>query len=198
MTRAYQVFGEFIISVSGGQFSGKQELGLTSDPWRLHPRYVHRDVTTDGFGPVVPVETLWDMADALVSLTLVHYDQGILDQCMRAAMGGGGYDAGNPGGGGAMDGFLGQAGRPMGLGAALGSTENQYTTVYIEPTADGTILPYRFRACYLDGRPLEVPYGSERSLVKLNWRCIPYQPLTAAEISSVNGVPIWDRTSVLL
>lgn len=204
MSRGFSIFGEFIVAVSGGYIDDQQQLGLTSEPVKVFPRYSHIDKVTDDFGPEIPVEVFWMMGEALISMSLVHYDNDILAQCMRASMGGGGIDNNNPDGEsddfteGAMDGFLGPAGRPLGYGRALGTAANQYTTVYLIPFTGASIRPYRFKACYINAQPMEIPLGSERSIVRLMWRCIPYQQLTSSEVKSVDGVPLWDRTSDIL
>lgn len=198
MARGFQIFGEFIVEVSGNLFLDKEQLGLTVEPARVVPRYNHREVVTDDFGPDVPVEILFNMADAIIYLSLVHYDSDVLDKCMRAAMGGGGADSGNSDGDGAMDGFMGPAGRPLGFARALGTAANFFTTVYLTPADDATIRPYRFKACYLNSHPFELPYGTARSIAKIAWKCIPYQQLTTSEIASTDGVALWDRTSDLL
>jgi len=192
MSRDFQIFGSFMVEVSGGWIDPRTSLGLTVDPVRVVPRYNHKDIYTNDFGPDVPVETLWNMAEAYVFMNLVHYDSEVLEKCMRAAMGGGGNP--DPSDGESIDGFMAQAGRPMGFGRALGSAACQYTTLYLTPYSGASILPYRFYACYLNSQPLEIPLGSERTVVRLNWRVIPYQQLTSAEVKSEGGVRLWDRS----
>lgn len=165
---------------------GKHQLGLTIDPVRILPRYVHRDVFTDDFGPDVPVETLWNMAECNIAMTLVHYDAALLSVCMGSSMGAGTSLLND------VDGAMGPAGRPMGFGRGLGTALCNYITLYLKP-AQSTWEPYRFLATYLNSQPLEIPYGTERTLVKLNWRCIPYRELTTAEISSAAGIVLWDH-----
>lgn len=194
--RGYVVYGEFIVYVSGGNIPNedgrtdlKVELGLTADPVRILPRYNHRDVYTDDFGPDTPVETLWNMGEAALLMTLVHYNPTALSFCMSSAMGG---PLNFPVGG--VDGFMAPGGTAMGRGRALGVTGNSYMTVYLQP-AQNNFEPYRFLACYLDSKPLEIPYGTERTLARLNWRVIPYQQLTTAELSSAAGVTLWDHST---
>ncbi len=198
MSRGYTIFGEFIVKVKNGLISNigdtPVELGLTSEPVKIYPRYNHLDIYTDDFGPSVPVEMLWNLAEVNIQMTLVHYDIDVLDACMKAAMGGGNFDQGNPLGDETIDGFMAAAGRPMGLGQDITIPSNQYVRLYLVPTSTSEYLPYRFLFCYLD-RSMEIPLGTERSLIRLNWRCIPYQPLTTEEISSFEGVSLWDNLS---
>lgn len=197
MARGYTVFGEFIVSVSGGLFDEIEELGLTAEPARIVPVYNHRDIPTDGYGPNVPVEVLWNMGECLLFLTLVNYDTEVLGRCYRSAMGGGNPDQGDDTD---LDGFMGPAGRPLGFGRRIGTAANYYVTVHLFPTDDGQYNPYRFIACYLNSQPLEIPIGTERTLVRLCFRVIPYQRLIVEnnvpqEISSTTGWPLFDFVS---
>jgi hypothetical protein len=200
MSREYVVFGEFIVKVSGGLVGTVEELGLTSEQVRIHPRYNFRDIPTDDFG-AAPVETRWDLADATVTMTLVHYDPDVLNKCMGSAMGGGGFDTSSITDN--IDGFMAGAGRLLGFNRGLGTAANMYVTVYLIPADDGGFEPYRFYACYLDARPLVIPLGTERTLVQLSWRVIPYQEITTeggvmVETSSQEGVTLWDHSDELL
>lgn len=197
MSRNFVVYGEFIVSVSGTFFDEIEELGLTAEPVRIVPIYNHRDIPTDGFGPNVPVETLWNMGECLIYMTLVNYDTNVLGRCYRASMGGGNPDFVDEDN---LDGFMGPAGIPMGGGAGIGQGGNYYTSLHLYPTQDGAYEPYRFRACYLNSQPLEIPIGTERTLVRLGWRCIPYQKLVVTagvpqEISAVSGALLFDFSS---
>ena len=44
--------------------------------------------------------------------------------------------------------------------------------------------PWRFPTAYLTNRPMELPLGTSRSLVILNWRAIPYKPPTRPTVIS--------------
>lgn len=192
MAREYMVFGECMVKVRGPAGSIIEEiteLGLASESIRLTPRYNHLDILTDDFGPNVPVEVLSHLADANLQMTLVHYDPQILDYCMYLAMGGRGPISSTND----WDGSLSPAAVPLGLGAPLHDEINNYVSVYLVPASYTTTVPYRFPACYLDAKPLEIPFGTERTLVKLNWRVIPYQEFTTGEITSEQGHRLWSH-----
>lgn len=202
MSRAYTVFGEFLLYVSGGRVGGKEELGLSADPFQLLPNYAHRDINSDGLG-AIPVEVMWNMTDAMLRVTLVHYDVDILNKCLCCAQGGGNFDE-TPGDVDSLDGTMAQNGRLLGNNRGLGTAANMLNTVYLSPTGDSSNQPYRFRACYLNARPLVIPLGTERSLVQLCWRVIPYQSIEVdddgvmIETSSEGGVVLWDHETDLL
>lgn len=200
MTREFVVYGEFLVEASGGRLGGKQQLGLTVGPVRIIPRYVHRDILTDDFGPLSPVEVMWRMGDALVAMELVHYDTEVMNKCISMSMGGGSFDT-DPGDDSSLDGTYGPGGRILGYNRGLGTAANMFTTVYLTPTNDGLYEPYRFKACYLNGQPLEIPLGTERTIVRLHWRVVPYKPIETnaqgrmVETSSQGGVVLWDHES---
>ena len=86
MTRAFNIFGESLVTVYGGDHlsgsaftSGGAQLGLSLDQIKITPRFHHRDVHTDDFGPDIPPEVLWNLADIRINMTLVHYDYDVLD-----------------------------------------------------------------------------------------------------------------------
>lgn len=196
--RSYFIYGEFIASVSGNWFSDITQLGLTAEPVRIVPVYSHRDIYTDGFGPNVPVDTLWNLGECLLYMTLVNFNVVTLGTCMRAAMGGGNLDLNDDTN---LQGFMGPTGRPLGFGRPIGAANNNYTTIHLYPTGDSPYYPYRFLACYLNSQPLEIPLGTERSLVRVCFRVIPYQPLTLEdgttpqEVSNVSGLALFDFIS---
>jgi hypothetical protein len=197
VAREFYVFGEFIVKVRGGTVEDENgndqaELGLTTDKVRVFPVYHHQDVYTDDYGPNVPVETLWGMSEARIFMDLVHYDTDVLDQCMALAAG---VDESlTPLYPDELDGLAGPAGRPMGAGLPLYDANNNYLSVYLIPANFlSAKRPYRFKACYIDSRPLEIPLGTERTMVRLSWRCIPYRTCMSGEITSTNGTLLWDH-----
>lgn len=187
MPRSYNVYGETLIRVKGGPQSSlitSTDLGLTNEPIVITPRFYHKDIPVDDFGPEVPAEILRMPVDISIQMTLVHYDATVLALCTRETLGNS-PDILN------LDGVLGSAGEPMGKALALFARGNRYISVNL---ISGLFLaqgkrPIRFRCCYLDGKPLEIPLGTTRTLVKLNWRCIPYvQPNSNDEILSEDAV----------
>ena len=172
------------------------DLGLTAGPVRIVPKSYHQDIRADSFGPDVPAEVMAMLADSTIVMTLGHYDTELLDTILAESMGGAHPQAQI----GRQGGILPPAGRLMGGGRAVGSSGNHFMTLRM--TADVLSYPWEFPACYLAERPMELPVGTERSLALLNWRSIPYQPLTSdsatggfrpeAELSS-SGAVLWSH-----
>lgn len=177
------------------------ELGLSVDQIRIAPRWYHKDLQTDDFGPNVPPDMLWQLAEANIVMRLVNYDPFCLDLCMVESMCGpppGDISGGSVAPPYVLNGLPYQAGHglagcgiPMGKGRPLGASGNRYVSLNIQSPAFG--LPWRFPASYLTAPPLEMPLGNEKSIVTLNWRAIPYDvPRATGETESQNTT-VWDH-----
>lgn len=186
--------------------TGCFELGLSSEPVRINVRASHREIHTDDYGNVVPADVMSMLADAIITMTLVHYDENVLRLCINHAMGGDAYpemtvdDDGNPVFSDILnEGTLGPAGRTLGAGRDIQTTltpllpfsnftsTNRYISLSILSAKSINLLNppnlvWRFPHCYLNSQPLEIPLGTERSLVRLSWRALPYKnPLLVTE-----------------
>lgn len=205
MGRDYYIQGECMVKVRGGahipDFVGdvSRELGLASEGIRVAPQFSHQDLPAADFGGHSAPEVLWMGGDCRVSMTLVHFDKDLLEFCVMEAMGG------------VSGGVFAPCGRPMGANRDLYASGNHYITLFLTSTGSSG-LPYRFPACYLAERPLEIPLGTERSLVRLEWRAVPYAKLVGVPTSTIStpgastpaaivgevyssGVVLWDHTS---
>lgn len=206
MARSYTIYGEHIVKIYSGstnftftETSGQiVELGLTDNITRIQPIFHHQDIHVDDFGNKAPAEVMSMMAECRIEMTLVHYDPTVLSCCLWDAKGfnGIGTDLGFEA---LNEGACGAAGTLMGGGRDVGHEDNRYSELFlIFPKTDEVTMsqrqPYVFHACYLDSRPLEIPISTERSLVKLSWRAIPYDTFASGsnEIRS-SGSIIWSR-----
>lgn len=194
MARQYQVAGETIVMVKGGahlpqlisQFPA--ELGLCSEQITITPKFIHQDIPVDDFGGTIPPEVLWMMSECNINMTLVHYDRDVLMICVQEAMGGGD---------GSFtlllnDGTCGKGGIPLGGGGPMFASGNHLMSLNLISTNPDDYF-WRFKSCYLNSTPLEIPIGTERSLVTLNWRAIPYVPMNSSgEINASSG-RLWDH-----
>lgn len=161
------------------------DLGMTDKPIQITPRGVHYDVHTDDYGPDIPAELLFNLAEVRIQMTLVHYDVDILNICIQEAFAGGNGTF-------VTDGTLAPAGKLMGGGVSVGASGNHYVSLNII-SATGQ-PPWHFPATYLDSQPLLIPIGTERSLVQLSWRGIPYGAMNSSgEVLSTNKI-LWDRS----
>lgn len=189
MARDFIINGETLVKVkgmTGTSIASVQELGLTSDETWIVPHFSHRDLHIDDFGPDIPPEVLWMLSTVTIRMTLVHYDNSILRTCITESMAGG------------TEGTMVGAGTPMGGGADIFSDKNHYISLNL--LSPNLSLPWRFRSTYLAEPPVEYPLGTGASLVRLNWRAIPYYPPTSVgELSAgtayrSTGRVLWDRT----
>lgn len=206
MTRAFQINGETLVRVRGGaHMSGVaigtvSELGLASESIQVIPRFVHKDIKCDDFGPDIAADMMTQLADVTIRMQLIHYDRDVLDICMDESMGGGrgGVFIRNAG-------VLPPAGTILGGLKPLFASGNHFISLNL--ASPQLVYPWRFPAAYLTGQPLEIPLGSKSSIVVAEWRAIPYvvpprvTTLSAASgtMSSVgeiqsSGALLWDRT----
>lgn len=216
MPRDFVVPGEVMVYVKGngalalsgavgtGQF---HELGLAAEQIRITPHLRHRDVHCDGFGPDVPPEVLWQLADVTIRVPLSHHDPHVLDAMLAESMGGlrDDFDPPGPGNPTLAAGLLGPHSRPLGKLTALYVSGNNYFGLMLDGADALSGRPWRFPACYLTGPVVEIPLGTQVSLPVLTVRAIPYrvppnqlvtsgQPTRLGEIRS-SGVALWYRYS---
>lgn len=189
MARDLYINGETLVKVKGTDDSpigDLSELGLAEGPIRVIPRFAHRDWFVDDFGTEVPVEVFTRLADATILMTLVHYDDAVLEACVIESLGG------SADGTQWLHGTLAGAGIPMGGNQNRFLDGNHYISLnLLSPVAD---YPWRFYFTHLLGPPQEIPLGTKRSAVRLAWRAVPYTfaPTAADELSS-DGVVLWDH-----
>ena len=190
--------------IAGGQF---HELGLASEQVRITPNFRYRDVFTDNFGPDVPADVLWHLADVTIRLPLIHYDDRVLDAMISESMGGI-RDEFVPGPGMGPTqraGICAAAGTPMGGLIPLYLSGNHYFGLQLDGGQAISGRPWRFPACYLTGPPVEYPLGTQVTVPVLTVRAIPYRinqsELTLSggqmipnEVFS-SGAPLWFRYS---
>ncbi len=181
--------GETMVYVRGGAHlaeglgGDRTELGLALDDVKVIPRYIHRDVHVDDFGPEVPAEVLSMIAEVNVRMTLSHYDNLMLRVLQAGSLGSFNNDGTMP-----------PAGTPLGQNKELFSSGCNYFSMELaSPQAND---PITFRTGYLAMQPVVLPLGTTYSKVDLNWRFIPYKPIPSTgaggEIKS-SGAILWYR-----
>jgi hypothetical protein len=192
MSRGYVINGETLLKVKGHNAlsvdgaAALHELGLMSEGVQISPTFHHRDVAPDDFGPNVPADVQWMLADVRVRGTLVHYDREVLEYCMMESMGGA-----------TTLGTLAPAGRSLGRGRpALSSGCHYWSLNLLSPVLD---RPWRFRTCYLEGNPVEVRLGTGYTGAVINVRAIPYRDPTPSFANydlnlGSSGAVLWDHT----
>ncbi len=201
MARDFQINGEVLVRVRGNAIIGTtfQDLGLCSDSVSITPNFKQMDIAVDAWGGSEgpPPEIQWMLADVDISLTLVHYDDTVLNNCIRQSMGG------------RAIGRVARAGTRMGGGFAVGVAGNQFMNLLLTapiPTADRV---WYFPATYLTGPPEVYPIGVQRSLVQLKFRAIPFPSNALADpagtvtltgtgagnTTGAGGVVLWSNTT---
>lgn len=198
MARDFAIDGEVLALVKGGQhtslfisgdISTLKQLGLASEPVRVIPRWIHKDIYTDDFGPDIPAELMTFLADVTITLPLIHFDPLILDTCLDESLGG----TNAP-----FAGTMPPAGSLIGNGLPVLSSGCHYISLNL--TSPVLNYPWHFPATVMTGPPLEWPMGTEASVVLTTWRAIPYIPPTSSnsqgQVSEAisSGTVLWNRT----
>lgn len=184
--RDFQINGETLVKVKGpvgSDIADLTELGLASGPIRVMPKVVHQDIKIDDFGPETPAEVLVYVGEVAVYMTLIHFDNDALEECIRLAMGA------------EVFGELGRSGRP--LGQFKQRFEEGCNWIGLNLLSPVLNLPWRFLTATLVSPLCEFPLGTECSEVSLTWRVIPYKAPPSAgspEELKANGTVLWDRT----
>lgn len=164
MTRTFHVNGETMVYVKGavGTFiANLSELGLSDTSINIQEDYGQQDVVVDAWGKNAAVDMQVLGGFCTVAMTLVHFDREVLRECIRLSMGGG-----------TAEGMRARAGTFMGANNARFAAGWKYISLNLSSVVD--LLPWRFYNAYLTGPPVQWPLGTERSVVSLNWRVIPY------------------------
>lgn len=168
MPRDLFINGETMVLVKGrsdSAIANLAELGLAVDDIKVTPQHELEDVTCNAWGKV-PFDQQVFGAYVDIQMTLVQYDNDILDVCIQESMGG------------TLD--IGKVAR---AGARLGNNQPRFApgpysagNHYIGLNLSSPVgaKPWRFLYTFLTRQPYTYPLGTRRSMVTLSWRCIPY------------------------
>lgn len=165
MTRNLVINGETMVKVkgqTGSLIASYSELGLADGQILVNIVAFHQDIHVDDYGPQTAAEVLAMGAEARISMTLVHFDRLLLEECLWLSLGA-------P----FQLGMLPPVGRPLGAATAPFRAPNKYISLNLLSPVLG--IPWRFPSAYLTGQPYEVPLGTGYSAVKLEWRAIAYK-----------------------
>jgi hypothetical protein len=187
MARDIFINGETLVLVKGradSAIGAVSELGLAVDSIRIRQNFVYLPVQANAWGGSIPFEEQIMLQNCVISMTLVHFDPDVLDVCLNESLGG----AASPG-------QVRRAGARMGNNLARfaggGQTGNHYISLNLSSPVAGK--PYRFYTSHLEGPPIEMPLGTERSLVVLNWLAIPYTTDPYGGGSGANNAVVYDH-----
>ncbi len=206
MARDFNIQGQTLVVVRTIDIDGiprnqiqNQELGLSvPDGISVTLKFNHKDMKCDDFGPDTPPDIMFNLAEVRVRMLLVHYDYVVAGSCTNESMGG------------SDDGTLVGAGTIMGGGNDTGTTGNRFVGLYLISVGDLVGIPnfarcWHFPSAFLtEPAPMEIPIGVDKTVLSLNWRCIPYQNIYTVGLSSnpvqtlskeitSSGALLWDR-----
>lgn len=184
MARDLYISGESLVTVKGCVTSGianLSQLCLTDSPITITFDNKYIDVNVDAWGDM-PAEVQYKLGGVIITMRAVHFDPDILEACLAESQGGA-----------VTAGQMTRAGTRLGGGVTRFQAGNHYIGLNI--TSPVASRPWRFLSCYLVGPPARWPIGTERSLVDLNWRCIPYTPDPWNNGLGAAGYFLWDRVA---
>lgn len=185
MARDIVINGETMVSVKGSPGSNLEsltQLGLAESGIILTPDFRYDEIQVDAWGEEIPMDVQFKLAAINIGMNLIHYDKTVLQDCLVQSMGGV-----------VTPGRLARAGQRLGGGNALLASGNYYVQVSLSSPVSG--LPWRFFACYMVGPPMTMPLGTKRSIVQVNWRCIPYTVDPWGGGTGALNYPLWDHTA---
>jgi hypothetical protein len=198
--RDFQIPGESLVFVKGNvvsYISGMLALGLATDQITVSPEFKHTDLVVNACGEGVP-DVQWMLSAVNISMNLIHFDQTVLQECIRLSMGGQGAIAALNAG---TDGTMARAGQRLGGGFARFASGNMLIGLNIVSPVQAN--PYRFHYCYLAGTPVVLPLGVDAQVAQCNWRCIPYCVDPFGSLNATDGTTsgtgalgykLWDHT----
>lgn len=167
------------IGFNTGGISGLQtsywELGLSDEAVSIRPNFRFQPLHINDYGGTKgpPAEMLWMGGEVDIEATLYHYDLKVLDACMAESMGGMTVKGSSPNTSGYLAGqYMNMPGIPLGNDKALLASGNHYISILL--ASPQLNFEWRFPACYMTGPPLEIPLSTNASMVKVNFRSIPY------------------------
>jgi hypothetical protein len=178
-----------MVTLKGAGFSGVVQLGLAARMVKVVPRWKHADFRSDDFGPDIPPEVQFMLAEVFIELDLVHFDETILSQASVASMAG----VSKANGGFGTEGILVGCGTTMGRNGSVGDGQCNYMTLGLASPV--LSRPWRFFNSYLADNPITWPLGVEAEVVPCRWRVVPYTPQSANADMKSAGVILWDRSN---
>lgn len=200
MSRSYFVNGETMVYVKGrsdSAIASLSELGLTDEQGivTISLNFAHEEINVDAWRGA-PAEMQWMLADATITMTLINFDYNVLNTCLLLSMGGApGMNVGQMGRAGQLmgNGLPRFAPAPNGGAASTGTNAgNNYIGLNLSSPVGQ--LPWRFFFAYLAQPPINIPLGTQKSLMRLTWRAIPYTTDPWGNGTGAYAYPLFDHT----
>ena len=166
MARDFYIAGQSLVLVRGSStvstLNGTKELGLCDGSIQVSPVFRDADIKVDAWGQAPPeVQTM--LAEATITMTLVHFDRAILESLMGAS----------------------SASATFGQMPAAGTRMAGYWVSLYTYTPANTQTYWRFPQAKLLSN-LSWPLGAEKSLVRCSFRALP---VPASAILNTAGSP---------
>lgn len=165
--RGWFVNGPAMVSVRGGadapDIQSLTEFCLTQNPISVVPSLTHADINLDAWGDAPP-EVQCRLGTLTVSMDPIDFDPDVLSILIALAAGRIGSVA--------NEGTLGPAGIRMGGNAARFASGWKYVSVSIYSPDAGR--PFGFLNAYLQSPQMAMPLGTQKSVVPVTFRVIPY------------------------
>ena len=181
MARSFVINGETLVKVKGvgalassGGNAKLWELGLTSEPITIMPRFFHQNIQADDYGPNIPANVMSMLGDCDIKLSLIHYDEQVLRNCIAQSMA---YTS---------DGTFRSAGTLLKNNGPIFSSGNFFTSLSLVPGRSSG-LPWRFPYAYLADSPLELSLGTQRSLAVCHWKALPLSTFRTTTLQASGG-----------
>lgn len=182
MARGFFINGESLVLVKGrtdSAIGSLAQLGLSEQQIHVQPVLRHKDANVDAVGQG-PADVQFMYSELRIRMSLIHVDRSILDTCLQLSMGGAPAIGQTP-----------RAGSLMGNGLARFVAGNNYIGLNIASPVGNK--PWRFYFAYLADNPWDFPLGTEKSIIQLNWRVVPYIVDPWNSGSGTTGNVIWDH-----
>lgn len=193
MARDFVIAGECLVLVKGrtdSAIANLTQLALSASPIRITPEFRHLPIHVDAWGEA-PVDIQFMLATVDIVIDMIHVDWSILDVCTQLSMGGA-----------PSIGSTARAGQRLGNGMArfapsvvspatgYGAGNNLIGLNISSPVVG---KPWRFLYSFMTAPPWEFPIGAEKSVVRTNWRAIPYTIDPYNGGLGAYGTPLWDH-----
>lgn len=169
MARDFYIPGQSLVLVKGNvnsSIAALSQLGLASDQIRVSFELRQLEIAVNAFGNLdaggVPAEIQNMLAACTISMNLVHVDAAVLQAAFNESLGAGAVTFGT----------MPRTGARLGNNSARFTANNHYVGLNIAcPVGPQN---FRFLYSYMTGSPIEIPLGTERSEIAVQFRAIPY------------------------
>ena len=182
MARDFLIAGESLVLVKGNAGTGisaLSELGLSQSPIQVTYETKYAPLTVDAWGQSeVDVQFMGGAMN--VSMNLIHFDPAVLAVCIAMSQGAA-----------PLEGTIGRAGQRLGNNSARFALTNSLIGLNIvSPVAN---LPWRFYFAYMRDPPVQWPLGTEKSVLTVNFRVIPFSVDPYGGGTGSYGYRLFDR-----